>query len=637
MKENDINTALTHLDSTDRELRHEAVEILGEARDEKAIGILRDLLKDKEPGIRDAAVNALINIGGRDVACAVSPLLYEEDPPVRNMAIEILEKLDGDALEEVCALLEVADDDVSKFAIDIIAVIGNAEVAPRLVPLLTHHNPNNRASAAATLGKIGASRMANDLIALLDDDDVWVKFSVLEALGAIGGPDICSRLLDIAREDEISRNAALDAISKTVAVSYYKEVMQVILSADVLSTLPIEIVVRFIEKFEGVIDDNDGKILLNSVITALNDGDITEKRNALRGTIYLKDKSVIDTLLRFAAEVDESDEESKDLLKDALVTVGDSDCLITALKSNMGNVAVFLEALGEIGGSSAEKELRSFLGKVDRETKKILLSSLQRAGKASSFESFVDALDDEDGHVRGLAARALGEIGDKRAVPVLHDAILKEPYNDVQETMADALVCYRGEGIEEVFVDIYSSAKSSLRVVAIRCLAMLKTEKAREILLDAANDGEIEVKKEAVSCLVDLKGNDILVAIKFALHDSNRDVRMTAVEVLGARDDGGKALVGVLKDDDLWIRFKAVGMLGDKKVEGVEDALIGLLEKDEPPVKIASAKALGQTGSDKALDVLKRFTNDKDIYLRDAARDAFRAITGSEKVELWEN
>ncbi len=628
----DIDTIIAQLNSKDEGLRRESVRLLGERRDSRAVDILTDLIRDDDLAIRDAAVNALMDIGGEEAAGAVMPLLYDEDAAIRNMSIEILEGIGKEAVEKVSSLLNEDDEDVLKFAVDILGNIGNPDLAPLLTPLLGHKNPNVRSATAITLGKIKSSQAVKDIIPLLDDKDEWVRFSALEALGSLGTPDLVDRLLDVVKRDGISKIAALDALSNLAAPSDAKKVLSVVSSPEVSTVLPVETIVRFVEKYSCSIDESYSKAFLDTLVGRLSDMDLDERRNALRGIILLKDPSAIDGLMHFAVAVDEADEETSKLLREALVTVGTSGALIKRLKSNISSMSIFIDALGEMGDSSVVHDLKSLIDMVDRDTKKILLKSLEKIGKASSFDTISDALRDKDGHVRKIAAVSLGEIGERRAIPLLHEAILKEPFRDVQEAMADVLSDFKGEEVEEVFISLLGSEKPALRVIALHCLGRLQVERAREAVINSIySDKDVKVREEAVRCLRNFTGEDTLKVLGDILNDREKDLRIAAIEVLDGRGDGDALLIGALGDSDIWVRFKVVNMLAERDTEGIEGRLIELLLGDEIPVKVAAARALGRVGTGKAVEALKRFEGHEDSYLSDAAIEAIKAIVSRDE------
>lgn len=146
-------------DDTDRARRQQIVEKLGELGDERAVWTLIRSLKDDYTPLRNAAVDALINIG----APAVEPLLE--------------------------AMIEALDEGDIALSSDIIYVLGNIGDSRAVVPLIGMLNDDNgtvRRKAAVALGTIGDMRAVQTLINALQDNDKRFRGFVAEALGEIG-------------------------------------------------------------------------------------------------------------------------------------------------------------------------------------------------------------------------------------------------------------------------------------------------------------------------------------------------------------------------------------------------------------------------------------------------------------------
>ncbi|HWR89888.1 MAG TPA: HEAT repeat domain-containing protein, partial [Dissulfurispiraceae bacterium] len=118
-----LKRILLKLQSEDPSVRRLAAERLSEA-DERAIYPLIQALKDRHPGVQDAAMRSLVAIGGEVTAYMTLPLLREE-PSVRNMAVVILGELGVHAVPLVYPLLGDKNGVIRKFAVDLLRKIGS--------------------------------------------------------------------------------------------------------------------------------------------------------------------------------------------------------------------------------------------------------------------------------------------------------------------------------------------------------------------------------------------------------------------------------------------------------------------------------------------------------------------------------
>ena len=590
--------------------------------------ILVGLLKDPSPLIKDEAVNSLARIGNEEVVKAVVPLLYSHEVYIRNISLEILSRLGEVCLPELSARLGEPDEDVLKFIIDIIGLIGNHEPVPRVIPLLKHKNPNIRAAVAVAFGKMYASEAIEPLLEALNDDDEWVKFSVLEALGTIGGAQVTEKLLDVFRAIDVSRIAAIDALSQLAEPKDCEKVMHVIASPGVSHVLSVETVVRFIERFQGHMTEDDKNVFLDILAPRLREADFFEQHDIIKGLGCLEDKSALDTLLLFAVTKAYEDD-TRMYLKDAIISCARTDKIIEAIKEYPDKMLVFAEALAEIKDPESVSDMcEIFAAGPNRMVKRCLIEAIGEIGDRASFDTMVGAMLDDDGTTRKIAASGLAKMGDERAVKPILDALAGEPYNDVREAMGDAIASFSGDEVEAALITLLDNEKAELRLIGASGLAGCKSDGARAALGKAFGDDDTKVRSAAVRSLATYSGDDVATTIAGALSDSEKEVRLAALDVLSTHPLGLKYVIKALSDSDMWVRFKAVNLLADKGANEAEGKLIELLRDDEVPVKISAARALGKLKSKNAVDTLKTFTDHEDSNLAEAATSALEECEG---------
>jgi HEAT repeat protein len=148
-----------------------------------------EALKDPEVAVREAAVDALVVIGGPAVSKHVAPLLEMEDVPLRNYGIEILERVGPESIDVLVAACTSASADVRKFALDTLGKVARGcagNCLETVVAQLGDDNPNVVGSAAEALGHMGDSRAIPYLAKHLGDPP-WMQLCVFSALSQIGG------------------------------------------------------------------------------------------------------------------------------------------------------------------------------------------------------------------------------------------------------------------------------------------------------------------------------------------------------------------------------------------------------------------------------------------------------------------
>ncbi len=624
----ELDELLKQLESEDSTDRHEATWKLGGLEDAKAVETLVGLLKDPSPLIKDEAVNSLARIANEEVVKAVVPLLYSHEVYIRNISLEILSRLGEVCLPELSARLGEEDEDVLKFVIDIIGLIGNHEPVPKVIPLLKHKNPNIRAAVAVAFGKMYATEAIEPLLEALNDDDEWVKFSVLEALGTIGGAQVTEKLLDVFRAIDVSRIAAIDALSQLAEPKDCEKVMHVIASPGVSHVLSVDTVVRFIERFQGHMSEEDKNIFLDILAPRLHEADFFEQQDIIKGLGLLEDNSALDTLLLFAV-TREYEDDMRMYLKDAIISCAKTDKIIEAIKEYPTKMLVFAEALGEIKDPDSVADMcEIYKASDDRTVNRCLVEAIGDIGDKESFDTLLEAVSDGDGTTRKFAVRGLAKMGDDHAVKPILDALADEPYDDVREAMGEAIASFSGDEVESALVSLLCNDKAELRLIGASGLSGYKSDAAKDALGKAFDDEDAKVRSAAVRSLATFTNDDVATTIAGALSDSEKEVRLAALDVLSSHPLGIKYVVQALSDDDMWVRFKAVNLLADKGATEAEEKLIELLKDDEVPVKISAARALGKLGSKDAVDTLKSFTDHEDSNLSEAATTALSECEG---------
>src|SRR5262249_1685458 len=153
-----LSQALTEIKSPDVEVRRAGARWFAQAqvfapRRAEAALALEPLLKDKEPGLREPAIKALMAWGGKDNVPALIELLSHKDKETRHLALEALGKFkDQRAVSPVTArLLSDAD---RKHASAALMAMGS--ICERLVcSCLANPHRGVRLEACVILQKVG--------------------------------------------------------------------------------------------------------------------------------------------------------------------------------------------------------------------------------------------------------------------------------------------------------------------------------------------------------------------------------------------------------------------------------------------------------------------------------------------------
>ncbi|MGA9120023.1 MAG: HEAT repeat domain-containing protein [Bacteroidota bacterium] len=194
----------------DPDVRRSAAEALISGGKPDVVDSLASALKDEDKGVRDAAFRSLVAIGGFPVASAIVGYIGSKNIVTRNLAANLLVQLGESAIAAILPYLSDEDQDIRKFAVDILGSIGHAVPASAVIPLLNDADANVVVSAVEALGNIKATGALDDLYrAYLEHG--YAKAAVAEALGKIGDRDACDFLL--LRLQEVLESPAQDTVT----------------------------------------------------------------------------------------------------------------------------------------------------------------------------------------------------------------------------------------------------------------------------------------------------------------------------------------------------------------------------------------------------------------------------------------
>ncbi|MFA7059910.1 MAG: HEAT repeat domain-containing protein [Pedobacter sp.] len=126
----------------------------------------------------------------------MQPLLKDNDPEVRNVAAEAIERLEGSsALDEIMQALKTGDTGTKIRAIYAMGEIGGARVVAPLVYCAGRHEDSIRAAAVEVLGKITSPAVLQVLLEHLDDVNGAIQASAIAALAKFpSSPELCERI-----------------------------------------------------------------------------------------------------------------------------------------------------------------------------------------------------------------------------------------------------------------------------------------------------------------------------------------------------------------------------------------------------------------------------------------------------------
>ena len=206
------------------------------------------------------------------------------------------------------------------------------------------------------------------------------------------------------------------------------------------------------------------------LISALSDSNRNVKVSAVVSLGYLRDREAVEPLISLAGS-----------------------------EEDPGIVISVLNVLGVIGDPAARTLLEESLRSDNSRIRQISAQSLGRLRLSDSVNVLVNASDDPDRGVRMQAVRALGEIGDERAVRPLRRRLRSEDDREVQVAVAHSLGQLGQDDGLDIALEASRSEDQSIRRSGLRALASVGklTPAVESAVMEAAMSDNPAVRRDA--------------------------------------------------------------------------------------------------------------------------------------------
>ena len=627
---------LNQLQSGDVELEREAAFAAGEAQIEEAVPLLAKLVQSHNLGVQEAADRALRRIGGSVVVQAVAPLLRSDEPPARNIAMDVMREVGTQDFQTLMELLHDPDPDMRIFISDIMGSTDNPlAVDPLCEALLKDPEVNVRYQAAVSLGNLGRPEAAKCLNKGLADDE-WVQFAVIEALAKIRDESSVSALVSaLGKSTDLVASMIVDALGE---IGNIKAVTMLIKRLEDSPAALRNKICKSVVKILGgksltLLSENERGKFGEYLVAALADEDTEIQDAAVQGLAFVGGEKASRAVLKLASAFDpDRDQDRLDLAISSLATMGLCASLEDALTSGDHPMAmVAVEVLSRIGGTAVSELLMKSFWKRDRDVQREMVRALVRTGGEEAVEFFMDVLvrHDDGTAIKG----ALNFLGQKMRVAAAADPIfslLQHPYDDVKEAALDACVALGKFDMADRFREMAKSDAPLDRLMAVYALGRIDPQGNIEELKTALEDEVPDIRKVALEAVAALcgPGGEGLGLLISRLSDESREVRLAVVEQIGhcSLVEATPYLIQALDDLDDWVRIRAMESLGMCMAQQAVPKLVELLDSPNKLVALKVIETLGDIGGTVAFRALLEVLNSSDQELTDAAEEAISKI-----------
>jgi HEAT repeat protein len=229
----------------------------------------------------------------------------------------------------------------------------------------------------------------------------------------------------------------------------------------------------------------------------------------------------------------------------------------------------------------------------------LAIRTLGWVGADEAVPVLLDRLADRNRHVREAAVRALGRIGDDRALAHLGELFL-EPGAVAAGVVYDALIAY-GPAASPIFRDGLGSPLESVRVAAcFGIAAAAEADAARALLEPALSDEHPPVRAAAAEGLGHVGSGSVPDRLAAASRDEHAAVRRAAIRALGAFDDAHavELAAAALPDPDREAAIRAAeALVRLSHLPAAADAARDALGRSEDTWTVERARTLASLGA----------------------------------------
>jgi HEAT repeat protein len=197
--------------------------------------------------------------------------------------------------------------------------------------------------------------------------------------------------------------------------------------------------------------------------------------------------------------------------------------------------------------------------------------------------------------VRVRAAQALGGIGTPESLRPLVIA-LRDAGRWSAIRVAGMLIS-AGDDAVEVLLKEFDGLPNHAKISAIDIFGRIKSLRASKLLRDLLTDPSPDLRARAAYALGSIGDPTAAPQLSTCLTDREWSVRAMAAKALGRLRENGSipALAAALSDPQWWVRANAAESLKSKGAAG-QDALLGLLDSDDPYAAQQSVQMLQESG-----------------------------------------
>lgn len=186
----------------DSELKIAAIKEIGAEKNMDQVFNILPMLEDQNGGVREALKAVLVENGHPDLFKRLFPYLESISPETRNLTVEILYSLVDLDLSSIRELLFHENENLVIYGCQILGYSKDKKAIHFLRSALNNKYVNVRNSAASSLENTSLAFDPNFILsAIKTEEEIWVKFALLETLNKKGNDSCIEGLQDLIENE----------------------------------------------------------------------------------------------------------------------------------------------------------------------------------------------------------------------------------------------------------------------------------------------------------------------------------------------------------------------------------------------------------------------------------------------------
>lgn len=610
--------------SSDADVRHRVAAQIARSTDGEELALAFELLGDRDWRVRKAVVEGFLQHASDEIIRGLILALHDgENAGKRNSATEALIRIGSRSLEIV--LEEFDQEHDSDVRLSLVNLLGDLRSEGGLGLLLrildTEGDINILSSAVASVGKYRESKTLPKLLEILQRNDLWLKFHVVEAMGHIGDRAALPAVLPLYAEPSL-RKPVLEAVGRIADVGTVGFLLRILNEESKLNLTALRALIRIARSDKPkVIEAAESELIQKLFRQSFPKSKIEPLIEHLNATPKRDVRNFILTFLGWSG-----DERATQPLLEHLQHPESSDLAAQALVD-----------LGPVASKAVLEHLKS---SEDDETTALLIKVVNASGGPEAVPTVISFLDHDNPMIRRLAIEALGQIPDSRTIEYImarlddDDIACQQAAVNSISSLVAAFPEEKGATLAKIR-KLLGANDVPVKLNSLSIFVNIQGEGYHDELLLASKDEDPVIRQKAVSLMGKFSDERFADPLVLSLADEATNVRLSAIQaIVKLRPETGLApLISSLEDTDIWIRTAAAQALGEYRDPSVIAPLIHHLETDVTPVKIATIDALGKSESNEAREPLFVCLEDEDLELRRAAILALSRIPGDDIFE----